>query len=194
MEPLPPVLLSDGSDRLPKLDPADYDADQRRAAEALIASPRGAVRGPFVPLMRSPELMDRAQHLGEFLRYRCSVPERLREFAIIVTARIWSQAYEWHAHARLAHKAGVSSETIARLVDGVRPDEAPADELVIFDFCSTLHRSHRVDDALYARAVDLLGERGTVELVGLCGYYAFLAMMLNVARTPVPGEAFAIPD
>lgn len=193
MDQLPPIAPVHGPDRLPHLDPAQYDAEQQAAAAALIASPRGEVRGPFVPLMRSPVLMDRTQHLGEFLRYQCSVPVRLREFAIIVTARIWSQAYEWSAHARLAHEAGVSSDTIRALIDGRRPDAAPADELLIHDFCMALHRTHAVDDLLYAQAVDLLGERGTVELVGLCGYYALLAMILNVARTPAPGEAFAIP-
>lgn len=192
----PPLDIPFGPDRLPKQDPADYDADQREAAAALIASPRGEVRGPFIPMMRSPMLMDRAQKLGEFLRYNCSIPERLREWAIIVTARFWQQSYEWHVHAPLALKAGVAQSSIAMLAQGQHPDTAPdmaADERIVHDFCLTLHRDHVVDDALYAQARDLLGERGVIELTGICGYYALLAMMLNVARTPAPGTAFAIP-
>lgn len=193
MPSLPPLQVCDRPERMPKQDPASYDAAQQAAAAALIASPRGEVRGPFVPLMRSPELMDRTQKLGEFLRYQCSVPERLREFAIIVAARIWSQAYEWHAHARLAHAAGVAAETIQALVDGELLQTAPEDERLVYDFCAALHLTRQVDDALYARAIALLGERGTIELVGLCGYYAYIAMVLNVACVPCPGTAFAVP-
>lgn len=189
----PPLAPTVGPNRLPRLDPAGYDDEQRAAAAALEASPRGEVRGPFVPLMRSPELMDRAQRLGEFIRYRCSVPERLRELAILVAARIWNQPYEWHAHARLARQAGVSRATVASLLDGAPATDAE-DERVVIAFCRALHLDRRVDDATYAAAVALLGERGAVELTGLCGYYALLAMVLNVARTPVPGEPFALPD
>lgn len=193
MPSLPPLQPCDRPERMPKQNPASYDAEQREAAAALVAGPRGEVRGPFVPLMRSPELMDRTQRLGEFLRYQCSVPERLREFAIIVAARIWSQAYEWQAHARLARAAGVASETIQALADGELSQTAPEDEQLVYDFCSTLHMTRQVDDALYARAIALLGERGTIELVGLCGYYAYLAMVLNVACVPCPGNAFEVP-
>jgi 4-carboxymuconolactone decarboxylase len=183
-----------GPDRLPKQDPATYDEGQRAAAEALIASPRGEVRGPFIPMMRSPKLMDRAQKLGEFLRYDCSIPERLREWAIIVTARHWSQAYEWHVHAPLARKAGVAREAIADLLDGRTPgDAAREDERIVHDYCMAVHRDHDVTDALYDRAVALLEQRGVIELTGICGYYALLAMMLNVARTPAP-TLFTLPD
>jgi 4-carboxymuconolactone decarboxylase len=191
---MPPLEIMAGADRLPRQDPASYDEAQRAAAAALIASPRGEVRGPFIPMMRSPELMDRAQKLGEFLRYDCSIPERLREWAIIVTARLWRQAYEWHVHAPLARKAGVRAETIASLAAGQYPDQAADDERVVHDFCLSLHRSNFVDDAIYADTLALLGERGVVELTGICGYYALLAMMLNVARTPCPGTPFALPE
>jgi 4-carboxymuconolactone decarboxylase len=192
---LPPLRAPDGPDRLPKQNPASYDIEQRAAAEALIASPRGEVRGPFIPMMRSPLLMDRAQKLGEFLRYQCSIPERLREWAIIVTARVWRQDYEWFVHAPLARTSGVARAAIAALAAGEDPGDASAeDERVVHDFCVALHRENFVDDATYARVLDLLGERGAVELTGICGYYALLAMMLNVARTPSPGLAFAIPD
>lgn len=187
----PPVS---GADRLPPIPPEAYDPLQRVAADALIASPRGAVRGPFVPLIRSPDLMELTQRLGAFLRYDCSVPVRLREFAILVAARIWSQPYEWHAHAGNALTAGVARETLAALAQGQIAAGAKEDEKLIFAYCAALHLNHRVDDACYAAVHALLGESGLVELTSLCGYYAMLAMVLNVARTPFPGEAFALPD
>lgn len=189
----PPLLWPLGPDRLPKQDPADYTPQQAAAAAALIASPRGEVRGPFVPLMRSPELMDLSQQLGAFLRYRCSIPVRLREWAICIIARLWRQPYEWHAHARLAHDAGISTQTLSALRNGDKPVMAP-DETVVWTFICELHQDRHVSDATWSSATLLLGEDGVVELTGICGYYTMLAMVLNVAQTPVPGEAFAFPE
>ncbi|WP_267381425.1 MULTISPECIES: carboxymuconolactone decarboxylase family protein [unclassified Sphingomonas] len=179
---------------MPASDPTGWTEDERVAAAALVATPRGEVRGPFVALLRSPPLLDRSQKLGEFLRYRCSVPERLREFAICVVARLWSQAYEWHAHARLAMAAGVLPDTLEALRNGFPHPAMADDELLIFRFCVTLDRERRIDDPLYGAALELLGERGLIELIGLCGYYAMLAMVMNVARTPVDGQPFAMPQ
>ncbi|WP_068086388.1 carboxymuconolactone decarboxylase family protein [Novosphingobium rosa] len=189
----PPLAWPQGPDRLPRQDPASYTPQQAAAAAALIASPRGEVRGPFVPLMRSPELMDLTQQLGAFLRYRCSVPERLREWAICLIARLWGQPYEWHAHARLAHQAGVARATLAVLLAGEETPPMTEDEAVIWRFITQLHAERFVSDAIWAETVALLSETGAVELSALCGYYTLLAMVLNVARVPVPGVAFALP-
>lgn len=194
MSDFPTLVPVIGPDRLPPTDPAGWDEATRAAAASLIATPRGEVRGPFVPLLRSPELLDRAQKLGEFLRYRCSVDERLREFAICVVARLWSQPYEWRAHAPLAARAGVALATLAALRNGTTAESMPMDERLILDFCAALDADRRIDDDLYARTVALLGEGGTVELVGLCGYYSLLAMVMNVARTPYTGSAFEFPE
>jgi len=151
------------------------------------------VRGPFIPLMRSPELMDLSQQLGAFLRYRCSIPVRLREWAICIIARLWRQPYEWHAHARLAHEAGVSRAALAALRDGETPRMAD-DEAIIWAFIGELHQDQFVSDTTWAQSTALLGETAAVELTAICGYYTMLAMVLNTARTPVPGEAFAFPE
>lgn len=179
-----------GDDRMPPIPPSQWNAEQRAAAAELIAGPRGEVRGPFVPLLRSPELLDRTQKLGEYIRYRCRVPKRLRELAILVVARHWKQGYEWAVHAPLAIQAGVAVVLIESLAagtvgtpDGHTPD---ADSLLIVDFCLQLLRTQAVDDACYARAKALLGEAGVVDLCALCGYYSLLAMVMNVARTPLP--------
>lgn len=194
VDKLPPLSVVEGDDRFPPMDPALWTVAMREAASALVSSPRGEVRGPFVPLLRSPELLDRAQKLGAYLRYDCTIEERLRELAICVVARFWSQPYEWSAHARLARVAGVASETLAALRDGVCHDDAPGDERLIFACCTQLLVDHRLDDDLFAQATALLGEAGVVELAALCGYYSLLAMVLNVARTPYPGEPFLIPE
>jgi len=190
---LPPLDIPPGPIRLGDIDARQYDDAQRRAAASLISSPRGEVRGPFMAMLRSPELTDRTQQLGAFLRYRCSVPERLREWTILITARIWQQTFEWAVHAPLALAAGVSATAIVALAGGREPVEAAPDERAIYAFAHDLHCAHFVSDDVYGEVLDLLGEHGVVELVGLCGYYAMLAMTMNVARTPFPGAPFAIP-
>jgi 4-carboxymuconolactone decarboxylase len=191
--PLPRPKLIEASDRLPAIPAEAYSPEQRQAADRLIATPRGEVRGPFIPLLRSPELLDRAQALGEFLRYRCSVPVRLREFAILVTARHWRQPYEWLAHVRQAADAGVCKPALEQLAMAEAPVSAAEDERIVFAFVTQTHRDGEVDDAAYATALDLLGEQGLVELLGICGYYAMLAMMMNVARTACDDTSFRVP-
>lgn len=162
---------------------------QQRAAEALVRGPRGAVFGPFVALLRSPELLDRAQQLGEYLRYDSALPPRLRELAILVTARHYRQAYEWHVHAPAAAQAGLAATVIADLAASRRPGALKGDEAVVYEFCTRLLTEHAVGDAAYAAALALLGEQGVVDLCGVCGYYGMLALTMNVARTALPEGA-----
>jgi 4-carboxymuconolactone decarboxylase len=180
-------------ERLPSLSDAALTDAQRRVMAKMVSGPRGAVVGPFIPLLRSPELADRVQALGEHVRYDSAIPLRLREWAICVTARCWDQAFEWHAHAPLARKAGVAHESLAALVEGKKPANAPEDEAIIYDFVFQAHEHRQVDDKAYAAALDLLGEAGVVDLMGLCGYYALLALVLNVSRASAPQPHFAVP-
>jgi 4-carboxymuconolactone decarboxylase len=174
------------SDRLPPIPPDELTPAQRRAAEALTSGPRGALFGPFVPMLRSPELLDRAQRLGEYLRYDCAVPPRLRELAILMTARHFSQPYEWHVHAPAAAQAGLDAAVIAAIAARRRPPSTQADEAVVYEFCRELHDRHAVSDDTYAAALRLLGAQGVMDLCGVCGYYGLLALVMNVARTPLP--------
>jgi len=177
------------SERLPAIPDSEQTEAQRRAAAALIAGRRGALFGPFIPLMRSPELLERAQRLGEFLRYDCSLPERLRELAILSTARHFRQGYEWHVHAPAAAAAGLSAAHIAAIGAGEQPQDLAADESAVYEFCTQLHRTHAVSDAAYHAALTLVGPSGVVELAALCGYYGLLALVMNVARTALPPGA-----
>ena len=174
------------ADRLPPIPPERWTAEQRKEAKALIAGPRGGLLKPFVPLLRSPELMGHAQRMGEYLRYRSAIGARLTELAILITAHEWQQPVEWAIHAPIAEHEGIAADTIAAVARGKRPTALTADEAAVYDFCTELHRQHSVSDAVWAVAIAHFGERGVVDLIGINGYYALLAMVMNAARTPAP--------
>jgi 4-carboxymuconolactone decarboxylase len=175
-----------GPNRLPPLPEASLTPAQKQAAAELAAGPRGAVFGPFVPLLRSPDLLSPLQKTGEYLRYKSALPPRLSEFAILIVARHWTQQYEWHVHRPIAERAGVPVEHIRAVSEGRRPDNMADDEAVLHDFLRELQDNHSVCDTTYGRALDHFGDRGVIDLCGICGYYSTLAMVLNVARTPLP--------
>jgi 4-carboxymuconolactone decarboxylase len=179
------------TDRLGPIPVEQLSEAQRSAAQAVIDGPRGALYGPFVPLLRSPELMTAAQQMGEYLRYRSALGTRLSELAILVTARQWDQQVEWAIHAPIAAREGIAAAAIAAIASGQRPEALPADEALVHDFCVELQRDRAVSDATYASALDAFGEQGVVDLMGLCGYYTFLAMVMNGARTPAPASTAA---
>ncbi|OEZ58844.1 carboxymuconolactone decarboxylase family protein [Duganella sp. HH105] len=182
-------------DRLGAIPFADMSAAQQVAAQAVIDGPRGALYGPFVPLIRSPELMAAAQRMGEYLRYRSAIGTRLTELAILVTARQWSQQVEWAIHEPIARQYGIADEVIAAVAARRRPGNMADDEALVHDFCVQLHQRQRVDDATYAAALSAFGEHGVVDLMGINGYYTFLAMVMNAAQTAVPASPAApLPD
>ena len=183
------------TDRLGPLRAEQMTSDQRAAAQAIIDGPRGALYGPFVPLLRSPELMEHAQRMGEYLRYRSAIGTRLSELAILVTARQWNQKVEWAIHAPIAEQAGIRAEVIAAIAARRKPHALREDEAAVYEFCIELHQLKRVTDATYACALALFGERGVVDLMGINGYYTFLAMVMNTAQTAVPASpAWTLPD
>lgn len=172
--------------RFPDLMREQMTEAQNRVYDAIASGPRGAVRGPFGPLLRSPEVADRVQKLGEYLRFEVSLPARLKELAILINARFWDTKFEWSAHKPLAVKAGLPESVPADLVQNRRPVNMKPDEELVYDFCTTLHRQHFVDDGLFKRAVATLGEQGLIDLVAVSGYYTLLSMVLNVAESPLP--------
>lgn len=178
-----------GPDRLPPLPESLWTAQQREEARQVIEGPRGALISPFVPLLRSPELMGHAQRMGEYLRYRSAIGLRLSELAILVTARHWSQPVEWAIHAPIAAREGLAAEAIGAIAHGTPPAGLRDDEQCVHDFSIELHRNQAVSDATWERAVELLGEHGVVDLIALNGYYTLLAMVMNGARTAVPSSS-----
>ena len=182
-------------DRLPPLPLDQLDPLQRAAAHELIAGPRKGVKGPFIPLLRSPELLARVQKVGEYLRFQSALSPRVSEFATLIVARAWTQQFEWKVHVALALKAGTSEATIAALAEGRRPAGMSDEEACVHDFATELLQHRGVCDATYAAARERFGERGVMNLTGLIGYFAMVSMVLNVARTPAePGEGAAPLD
>ena len=171
---------------MPPIPAEQMTSAQREVAQELAAGRRGAVYGPFVPALRSPELTRRLQKVGEYLRYEPALPPKLREMAILLVAREWTQDFEWDAHAPLAEREGLARDVIDAIAEGRRPATHEAGEAVVYDFFVELERSHSVSNPTYAAAVAAFGEQGVVDLVALIGYYTTLAMIMNVARTPLP--------
>ena len=171
-------------ERLPPVPKADWTPAQAEVAAAIADGPRGEVRGPLAVLLRSPDLADRVQRLGEHIRFGGALPDNLREWAVLVTAGRFRQGYEWSAHVPVALKAGIGQG----LIDAVARDRPPTgmseDEALVYTVCRALSLYGTVDDQLFDRAKARLGEIGLIELVGLCGYYCMIAMVLNVAGTP----------
>jgi 4-carboxymuconolactone decarboxylase len=187
--PVDQGFAPDARERLPL--PTQMNDAQRAAADALINSPRKGVYGPFLPLLRSPQLLDRIAKTGEYLRFDAVLDARVRELATCAVARHVSNQFEWTMHAPLAVKAGVSQATVDALRAGARPKPLPADEEVALEFTRELLATHGVCDATYADALAQFGEQGVVELATLIGYFAMVSWVMNVARTPAnqSGEA-----
>jgi 4-carboxymuconolactone decarboxylase len=177
MEPIPP-------DRLPPIAVDRLTAAQREAVDAFKTARGAEISGPFYPLLRSPELMTRTRAMGDYLRFKSALPPRLSEFVILMTAREWTQQYEWNAHYPIAVKAGVKREILDAIAEGRRPTGMSDDETILYEFCQELHHDKAVSDATYARALKAFGEQGIVDAIGISGYYTLLAMTLNTARTP----------
>ncbi|HET7670733.1 MAG TPA: carboxymuconolactone decarboxylase family protein [Burkholderiales bacterium] len=167
------------------------DEAQRKAAEVLAAGPRGGVKGPFIPLLRSPELMDRLQRVGEYLRFHSSLEPRISELVMLVVSRQWTQQFEWAVHVPLALRAGVKPETVQSLADGRRPVAMAQDEAIAHDLVHELAINKGVSDATYRDAVERFGEHGVIDLLGLAGYFTTVSMVMNVAHTPAPEAGVA---
>ena len=176
--------------RLPDLAPDQMSPEQRRVADNAVSGKRGRLPAPLRAWLHSPVFGDRAQSLGEFLRYDTSLGPALSELAILVTARFWTAQYEWYAHKKLALQAGISPAVCDAIAQRARPALPDEKAEVVYDYATTMHEQHGVPQALHDRAVHALGEAGIVELVGLLGYYTMVSMTLNGFDIGVPaGEA-----
>jgi len=173
--------------RIASVSPEAMTEEQKSVAALLESGPRGGVRGPFAVLLHSPRAFDCAQRLGAYLRYESALQADFRELAVLVTARFWNQEYEWRAHSPLAEAAGVDRLAIDALAQGQSPVTLSDEQRLIYEFCRQLHTTNTVDDEIFGSVQALVGEQGLIDLCVVCGYYAMLAMVINVARNP-PGE------
>jgi 4-carboxymuconolactone decarboxylase len=169
--------------------PLSYDTmtpEQKTLVTNILAGPRTSLDGPFNVLLRSPEMGDLAQKFGAQMRYHSSLPPRLNEFAILITARHWTAQFEWQAHHKIALTAGLSPTVIDALATGKRPASMQPDEEAVYNFCTEVLSTKQASDAAFQSAVEKFGERGVVDMLGVMGYYQFVSMMLNVDRYPLP--------
>lgn len=175
--------------RFPTLTPEQMTPDQKRMADAIAAGPRGSLRGPFNVLLRSPDLGDRVQRVGEYVRFKSSLPQRLNELGILLVARKWTAQYEWYAHRTLALKAGLSAVICDAIAEGKRPANMAADEAVVYNFAHELLETTQVSDANFNAMTAMFGEQGAVDLIGALGYYTVVSMVLNVGQVALPPDA-----
>jgi 4-carboxymuconolactone decarboxylase len=180
---------AEAQDRMPPIPAEKMTAVQRAAIAEFKAARSVDISGPFIPLLRSPEVMNRARAMGDYLRYKSALPPRLSEFVILLTARRWTQQYEWHAHQPLALQGGLAADIVKAVAEGRRPERMAEDEEAVYTLCDELQKNQSVSDATYARAVAKLGEQGVIDALGITGYYTMLAMVMNTARTPLPDGA-----
>ena len=176
-------------DRFKPLTMDEMTPEQKAMADAILSGPRGTLNGPFNVMLRSPDLGDRLQKVGEYVRFKTSIPPRLNELAILVTARAWTAQYEWYAHYQYAMKAGVPPAVADDIAAGKRPTKMQGDEEVVYNFTRELIDTKQVSDATFNAVKEKFGERGVVDLVGLIGYYHIVSMLLNVDRYPLPEGA-----
>jgi len=188
-----------GDDRRFKiLQPDEMTPEQRALVKSIASGPRASVPGsaansgggtvgsPFNVFLRSPELGEHLQQVGSYIRFKSSLGSRLNEFAILITARHWTSQYEWHAHHRLAMKAGLDPQVAEAVAQGARPATMKPDEEAVYNFATELLGTKHVSDGTYKAIFERFGERGVMDLIGVIGYYDLVAMVLNVDRTPVP--------
>jgi 4-carboxymuconolactone decarboxylase len=182
------------TDRMPPIPASKMTPLQKKYAEVIIKGPRKGLVGPFVPLLRSPELMNLVQRMGLYLRYKSAIGNRLSEFVILLVSRRWTQRVEWQIHEPIAVQAGIAPRVVKAIAEGRRPASMAGDEAVVYDFLDELNANQCVSDVTYERALELLGAQGVIDLIAINGYYTLLAMVMNTTRTPPSGKAVALPS
>jgi 4-carboxymuconolactone decarboxylase len=172
--------------RLKLLSPGEMSPDQKSTYDESIASKRGKPPPPMMAWLNSPEMAKHATRLGAFLRFDTLFPAKLSEIAILVTARHWTSHYEWYAHKRLALNGGMDPKIIDDIRDRRTPKFDDPKGQMIYEVAKSLHEGHGLSKGLYEDAVKVLGERGLVEIIGLCGYYTMVSMTLNTFEFELP--------
>jgi len=187
------AVVAPAQERLPMI-PDDKLSDAQKKAVAGMQGGSFGVGGPFVALLREPKLAEQAVAMATYFRNEGVLGPKLTEFVIMLAARDWTQQFEWTAHYSRALKSGLKQETVDAIAEGRRPAGMPEDEEIVYDFWTELNHNKSVSDATYARAVKKFGEAGVVSITALNGYYMMLAMVLNVARTPILPANAQVPQ
>ncbi len=180
--------------RMPPIPAEKLTPEQKKVIELVTAPPRGPIgsTGPFIPLLRSPELMNRLQAVGGYLRFNSALPQKLVNMIALLTSRHYTQQYEWDGNYPLSLKSGLSADIANAIGDGRRPESiAAGHEELVYNFVTELLQNKSVSDLTYARLVGKFGEQGVVDATAIVGYYSTLAMIMNVARSPGQSDSKA---
>jgi len=178
------------ANRFPVIPDDKQTPEQQAMVKAITSGPRGAgLRGPFNALMRSPDVGNRVQHVGGYVRFSSCIGQRLTELGIIMVARKWTAQYEWYAHRALAEKAGLAPAICDAIAEGKRPANMAEDETLVYNFAHELLETTVVSDPTYNAMKDKFGEQGVIDLICALGYYSLVSMVLNVAEVQLPPDA-----
>ena len=175
--------------RLPTIPPEQYTPEQKQAVRDFEAARKAAVRGPFEPLLHSPQVMTLMRSTGDYLRYKSAIGTTLSELVILIVAREWTQDYEWMVHQPIALQVGIKASITEAIAQGRRPQGMSDDEEIVYDFSTELHKNKHVSDHTFARAEKRFGKQGVVDLTAINAYYTSLAMQMNAAEYQVPKDA-----
>ncbi|MGH7333751.1 MAG: carboxymuconolactone decarboxylase family protein [Candidatus Rokuibacteriota bacterium] len=181
-----PKIPVDGGRRFKLLSEAEMTPRQLQTYQAIVSGPRKGALGPFNALLRSPDVADHVQKVGEYVRFHSVIPAPLNEMAILIAGRSWNAQFEFWAHSRLGKEAGLDGTIIDAIAEGRRPPKMSDDERIVYDFCSELFRDKEVADRTFRAVVERFGEQGVIDLIVAGGYYATVSMILNVDRYPLP--------
>ncbi len=181
-----PKIPVDGGRRFKLLTDAEMTPRQRQTYQAIVSGPRKGALGPFNALLRSPDVADRVQKVGEYVRFHSVIPAPLNEMAILIAGRSWNAQFEFWAHSRLGKEAGLDASIIDAIAEGRRPPKMNDDERIVYNFCSELFRDKQVSDSTFKAVVERFGEQGVIDLIVAGGYYSTVSMILNVDRYPLP--------
>ncbi len=181
-----PKIPLDGGRRFKLLTDAEMTPRQRQTYQAIVSGPRKGALGPFNALLRSPDVADRVQKVGEYVRFHSVIPAPLNEMAILIAGRSWNAQFEFWAHSRLGKEAGLDASIIDAIAEGRRPPKMNDDERIVYNFCSELFRDKKVSDSTFSAVVERFGEQGVIDLIVAGGYYSTVSMILNVDRYPLP--------
>lgn len=170
-------------ERFPPLTLDEMNPRQKEMAEYILKT-RGSLRA-FEMLLRSPELGDRMQRVGEYIRYKNSIPQVLIEIAILLVAKKLNSKFEWYEHQRISAQLGLDPKIADAICRGERP-ALTDDEAIVYDFSREVLETLHASDEVYNRVVERFGEIGVVDLSGTLGYYYALAILLNIGRYQLP--------
>ncbi|MCC6067997.1 carboxymuconolactone decarboxylase family protein [Ferrovum sp. PN-J185] len=187
------INFSFAENRLPTINSDHYSQEQQEAQKIFENARKTKIFGPFEPLLYSPQLMNEARSMGDYLRYHSAIGNTLSELTILVTSRFWTQDYEWYVHAPIALKKGISASTIEAIRQGQIPTNMNTEEQLVYQFTVELLNNKQVSNTTYSAIEKHFGKKGAVDLAGIVGYYSFLALEMNMAQYPLPKDGVSLP-